>query len=245
MKNILNLFSILLIVISITFKSNAWALSYDQPRGVVTQENDEPKNEEETDVFSFVDIPAEYIHGNDSILNWIRDHIKYPEKALKERIEGKVAVRFIVEINGEITNAKIQKSVDQDLDNEAIRVILSMPNWKPAYNNGLPVRSYFTVPVIFKIRNKDNSANNTARGVIVSDNPKTAPSPNNRVTSFREAEETILNSPDDWVSSMNALCPIDMGLMGKLTSVSMDRGNRTVTYNFLTSNINEGLYTLL
>lgn len=176
MKNILNLLFILLLVINFSFSGYATGISFDQPRGVVTQENDEPKKEEETDVFIFVDIPAEYVHGNDSILNWIRDHIKYPEKALKERIEGKVAVRFIVEINGEITNAKIQKSVDQDLDNEAIRVILSMPNWKPAYNNGLPVRSYFTVPVIFKIPNKDNSADNTARGVIVSDNPKTAPS---------------------------------------------------------------------
>lgn len=246
MKNIINiLLPFLLFLTCISFPSKASVVSFDQPRGVVVQEKEEPKSEEEADVFSFVDIPAEYVHGNDSILSWIRDHIKYPEKALKKGKEGMVAVRFIVEINGEITNAKIQKSLDQDLDNEALRVILSMPNWKPAYNNGIPVRSYFTLPVTFKIPTKDNSDDNTARGVIVSDIPKTAHSQKNRVTPFKEAEASILNSPEDWVTSMNDICPIDMGMMGQLTSVVMDRENHTVTYNFITSIVNESLYSLL
>lgn len=65
------------------------------------------------------------------------------------------------------------------------------------------------------------------------------------MTSLKEAEETILNSPEDWVTSMNDICPIDMRMMGQLTSVVMDRENHTITYNFITSIVNENLYTLL
>ena len=81
-------------------------------------------------------------------------YIKYPTKAIESKIQGRVIVQFVVNKDGSISNAKIVRSVDPDLDKEALRVINSMPQWKPGMQKGEPVSVKYTVPIVF--RNQQN-----------------------------------------------------------------------------------------
>ena len=79
------------------------------------------------------------------------ENIKYPEQAMKEGIQGRVTVRFIVEKDGSISDVKPILSVHPLLNKEAVRVVESMPKWSPGKQNGKPVRVRFNVPVMFKL----------------------------------------------------------------------------------------------
>lgn len=90
--------------------------------------------------------------GQAELFRWLAMNIKYPATARENNIQGKVVVGFVVEADGHITTVKVQKSSGHELlDNEAIRVIESMPDWTPAKLNGKNVRSSFTLPVGFKL----------------------------------------------------------------------------------------------
>ena len=85
------------------------------------------------------------------MLKYIMENMKYPEQAMKEGIQGRVAVRFIVEKDGSISDVKPILSVHPLLNKEAVRVVESMPKWTPGKQNGKPVRVRFNVPVMFKL----------------------------------------------------------------------------------------------
>ena len=87
-----------------------------------------------------------------SLLKWIGKHIKYPDRAANNGVQGKVIVRFVVEKDGSLTDVQVAKPVDPDLDKEAIRVVKSMDKWKPGKQRGKPVRSRFTLPIQFKLQ---------------------------------------------------------------------------------------------
>jgi tonB family C-terminal domain len=82
---------------------------------------------------------------------YLSKNVKYPADALKQKIQGKVYVQFIIETDGSITNARVLRSVHPLLDAEALRVIRNMPNWKPGIQRGKPVRVSYMVPVGFRL----------------------------------------------------------------------------------------------
>lgn len=86
-----------------------------------------------------------------ALMDFLAKHTKYPEEAKAKGIEGRVIVTFIVERDGSITNIEVAKSVDTSLDAEAIRVIKSMPKWKPGRENNTKVRCKYTLPVTFRL----------------------------------------------------------------------------------------------
>ena len=102
-------------------------------------------------VFDVVEVMPQFPGGQIAMLKYIMENIKYPEQAMKEGIQGRVAVRFIVEKDGSISNVKAVRSVHPLLDKEAVRVVESMPKWSPGKQNGKPVRVRFNVPVMFKL----------------------------------------------------------------------------------------------
>ena len=102
-------------------------------------------------VFTKVDIPAEFPEGEDKLIEYILQNIQYPELAKENDIEGRVIVKFIVEKDGSLRNPSIYRGIEEDLDNEAIRLVMSMPKWKPAKVKGEVVRSYFLLPVKFTL----------------------------------------------------------------------------------------------
>lgn len=102
-------------------------------------------------VFDVVEVMPQYPGGQIAMLKYIMENIKYPEQAMKEGIQGRVTVRFIVEKDGSISDVRPVLSVHPLLDKEAVRVVESMPKWSPGKQNGKPVRVRFNVPVMFKL----------------------------------------------------------------------------------------------
>lgn len=83
--------------------------------------------------------------------SWLARNLRYPEKAAKKGIEGRVIVQFMVETDGSITHPVVVRGVDKDLDKEAIRVVKLMPRWQPSKRNGIAVRCKYTLPIFFKL----------------------------------------------------------------------------------------------
>lgn len=102
-------------------------------------------------VFDVVEVMPQYPGGQIAMLKYLMENIKYPEQAMKEGIQGRVTVRFIVEKDGSISDVKPILSVHPLLNKEAVRVVESMPKWTPGKQNGKPVRVRFNVPVMFKL----------------------------------------------------------------------------------------------
>lgn len=102
-------------------------------------------------VFDVVEVMPQFPGGQIAMLQYLMKNIKYPEQAMKEGIQGRVAVSFIVEKDGSISDVKPVLSVHPLLNKEAVRVVKSMPKWSPGKHNGKPVRVRFNVPVMFKL----------------------------------------------------------------------------------------------
>ena len=118
-----------------------------EPEPVVVKEK--PKEDE---IFVAVEQQAEFPGGQAALMKWLSNNIRYPEAAAQNDIQGRVVVKFVVEKDGSIGKAEIVRCVDKDLDREALRVVQKMPKWQPGKNNGVAVRSYFNLPVTFKLQ---------------------------------------------------------------------------------------------
>lgn len=93
----------------------------------------------------------EFPGGIVEFMKWLRKNLAYPADARSRKAEGTVIVSFIIDTNGTITDAKVDKGVDAALDDEAMRVIRKMPKWKPGEENGKPCRTMFAIPIEFKL----------------------------------------------------------------------------------------------
>lgn len=112
----------------------------------------EPEKPKEEEVFVAVEQQAEFPGGMAALMKWLSNNIRYPEAAQQNDVQGRVVVKFIVEKDGSVSQAQIVKGVDKDLDKEALRVVNKMPKWQAGKNNGVAVRSYFTLPVQFRLQ---------------------------------------------------------------------------------------------
>lgn len=112
-----------------------------------------PVEKKEEEVYLDVEESAEYPGGRGAMMKFLADNMKYPETAIEAGIEGKCYLRFIVGTDGKITDVKVTRPVPDcpECDAEAKRVVRLMPRWKPGKNGGKGVRSYFDLPVNFKL----------------------------------------------------------------------------------------------
>lgn len=90
--------------------------------------------------------------GKLMLMKYLADNIKYPASAVKAKKQGRVIVIFIVQKDGSVTHAKIAKSIDPELDAEALRIVKGMPKWTPGTQNGKPVSVRYMVPVKFSLQ---------------------------------------------------------------------------------------------
>ena len=102
-------------------------------------------------VFYSVEIMPQFPGGDVALLKWISEHIQYPTNAAENGIQGRVICTFIVEPDGSVTNVKVVRPLDPNLDTEAVRVLFSLPKFKPGAEKGNPVRVRYSVPVLFKL----------------------------------------------------------------------------------------------
>ena len=90
--------------------------------------------------------------GDVALMKFIKDNMIYPPEALKNRIEGKVIIQFVVTKTGKVGKVKVVRSVNKELDQEAVRLIKTLPDFSPGRNAmGEPVNVWYTLPVIFKL----------------------------------------------------------------------------------------------
>ncbi len=125
-----------------------------QEQVVVKEPEPEVVKPKEEEIFVAVEQPAEFPGGMGALMKWLGNNVRYPEAAQQNDVQGRVIVKFVVEKDGSIGKAEILKGVDKDLDREALRVVKKMPRWQPGKNNGVAVRSYFNLPVVFKLQNQ-------------------------------------------------------------------------------------------
>lgn len=97
-------------------------------------------------------IMPEFPGGMAALMKYLGTNIKYPTISQEMGSMGRVIVQFVVDKDGTITNPTVARGVDAYLDKEAIRVVSSMPKWKPGVQNGKKVRVKYTVPVVFRLQ---------------------------------------------------------------------------------------------
>lgn len=107
-------------------------------------------NNVDNKTYDIVDEMPMFSGGKEKMIEYFSSNLQYPEQAKKNNIRGRVLISFIVEKDGSITNCKVIKSVSPELDNEAMRVISSMPAWKPGKKDEQPVRVKYTIPINFQ-----------------------------------------------------------------------------------------------
>jgi len=118
-----------------------------------SDEDEEIEIEEEDDdeFFMVVENMPEFPGGDLGLMRYIQKNVKYPAIAKEYNITGKVFVSFIVDKSGSVTNVKVVRGVDKNLDAEAVRVVKSLPKYKPGKQRGKAVRVMFTIPINFTL----------------------------------------------------------------------------------------------
>ena len=112
----------------------------------------EEEEEEEAQVFFIVEDMPEFPGGEMALRTYIANQIKYPVIAQENGIQGKVYVTFVVGKDGSVSNASIARGVDPSIDKEALRVINTLPKWKPGKQRGKAVNVSYTVPINFQLQ---------------------------------------------------------------------------------------------
>ena len=112
--------------------------------------------EGESDVYQIVEQMPEFPGGVKALMQYVADYIKYPEEAKKAGAYGRVFVGFVVEPDGSLSGFKVLRGIGYGCDEEAVRVVKSLPKWKPGMHRGEPVRVSYQIPIVFKLEDKQD-----------------------------------------------------------------------------------------
>ena len=135
----------------ISSSESAPAVESELPLSIIISASEEEDENEEPIVFTIVEHPPVFPGGESALLKFISDNVTYPATAKEKSIQGKVFVRFVITKQGKVTSEEIVKGVDPILDEEALRVVRLMPDWKPGKQRGVPVNVSYIIPIQFKL----------------------------------------------------------------------------------------------
>ena len=136
--------------IIITMLLLAATIANAQDKGKTPQ--DAEKGEQQNEIFDDYFEPTAHFPGGDkAYLDYIKKNMRYPEEAKKKGIEGRVLVQLYVETDGSLSEIKVSKSVDPQLDEEALRIVKGMPKWIPGRKGGEIVRMQMNLPITFRL----------------------------------------------------------------------------------------------
>jgi len=126
-------------------------VSFANESPTLSQENKESK------VFFAIDKAPEFPGGFQALMRFLSDNIQYPAEARTRRNiqQGRVIVQFVIDETGKVVEVKVIESVSPALDREAVRVVESMPNWTPGKHEGEKVRVKYTLPINFRINERN------------------------------------------------------------------------------------------
>ena len=121
------------------------------PREENVPEVEGQPEERAKEVFVGVENQPVFPGGEREMYNFLAANLNYPEAATRAQIQGRVTIQFIIEKDGSVSAPKVLKGIGFGADEEALRVVTSMPKWTPGIQNGKPVRVYYTIPIIFTL----------------------------------------------------------------------------------------------
>lgn len=130
-------------LILMSFMAVCCLMTANAQKTVVSQTNQK--------VYDKVEQMPEYPGGMPAMIEFLQTNIKYPEDAVKQKVEGRVMVQFVVETDGSISDVHVAKQVFPSLDAEAIRVVQVMPKWMPGREKGKVVRVKYNLPIVFRM----------------------------------------------------------------------------------------------
>ena len=130
-------------LILMSFMAICCLMTANAQKTVVSQTNQK--------VYDKVEQMPEYPGGMPAMIEFLQTNIKYPEDAVKQKVEGRVMVQFVVETDGSISDVHVAKQVFPSLDAEAIRVVQVMPKWVPGREKGKVVRVKYNLPIVFRM----------------------------------------------------------------------------------------------
>lgn len=107
---------------------------------------------ESTEVFDVVQQMPSFPGGDRKLMEYLAENTRYPKECEESCIHGRVIVTLVIEKDGSITNVKVVRSLDPRLDEEAVRIVSSMPKWYPGKQNGVTVRVRYIIPVTFRVK---------------------------------------------------------------------------------------------
>ena len=144
-----------------------------------------------TPFFEVVEQMPEYPGGMAAAMEYIQKNMRYPETAKKNGTQGRVTVQFIVDKEGNVTEPKVIRAVDKDLDAEAIRLVGTMPKWKPGMQKGQAVAVKYTLPVMFRL---EGGKMKSSRTVEMSRRPGSLLDSVLVIVDGKEVTQSILNA---------------------------------------------------
>ena len=131
-------------------------INADVDQNEVIEEYVAPEIEEEdiqeAEIFTIVEEMPDFPGGTQKLADYLAKNIKYPQMARESGIQGRVFISFVVETDGSVSNVNVMRSLGGGCDEEAVRVVKSMPKWKPGKQRGKPVRVSYILPVNFKLQ---------------------------------------------------------------------------------------------
>ena len=138
------MYRLIIFVLAITISTTAFAQN-----DKTLAPKQETASSEAEEVFTFVEQMPEF-DGN--INEYIAANIRYPAEALKKETQGRVIIKLIIQKDGSVSDAKVLRGIGSGCDEEALRVVNSMPKWKAGKQNGKPVAVYYNLPLSFKVQ---------------------------------------------------------------------------------------------
>ena len=102
--------------------------------------------------YDAVEVMPEVPGGTEALLSFIKDNLKYPQKAIDEQTEGRVIVQFVIDKTGKVSSPEVIRGVTSELDQAALDIVSALPDWKPGEQDGQKVNVKYTLPVVFKLK---------------------------------------------------------------------------------------------
>ena len=109
---------------------------------------------DQDDVYQTVEEMPEFPGGIEGLMDYVSKNVKYPESAKEKNLQGRVMIKFVIEKDGSVSNVEVFRGWNNELDDEAVRVVKAMPKWKPGKQDGKVVRVSFMLPINFVLGNE-------------------------------------------------------------------------------------------
>jgi len=122
-----------------------------QQTGVFSYNTQKTEKLPDAEIFTVVEQMPDYPGGMKDLMSYLSSNIHYPEQAKKDSIAGRVFINFIIKKDGSVSNVKVLRGIGSGCDEEAVRVVSSMPKWKPGIQNGEAVRVSYNIPIKFAL----------------------------------------------------------------------------------------------